>query len=229
MAFKVETYHQTWGAKLRWHCITALVELMPLFPVPLEQYRKILLEDCQRRFTTGQWDYLEGLSEAHRFSIIAGISDMIMPGPKRVLDVGCGEGTLLKRMNCSQYIGLDLSQIAIDRARGIKHDAASFHLTTAEDYQPQGQFDVIVFNESLYYMPKPIEIFERYRKSLAPNGIIIVCMFQTYLAKKIWQRIAKTGIAELTQLKMINEKGYINWIKAYAEVGSTFTGDQTSL
>ena len=48
----------------------------------------------------------------------------------------------------------------------------------ADVYRPVGTFDVIVFNESLYYMHDPLGVVERYRLALKQDGIVIVSTYE---------------------------------------------------
>jgi len=52
-----------------------------------------------------------------------------------------------------------------------------FICADAERYAPEDTYDVIVFNECLYYFHKPLEAVDRYVTRLAPQGIVIVSTF----------------------------------------------------
>ena len=75
---------------------------------------------------------------------------------------------------------------------------------------------MIVFNESLYYIPQPLRVFEHYRQFLQPTGVMIVCNFQTNLARRIWQGIPKGGMIELTMSELSNEHGFASVVRVYA-------------
>ena len=73
-----------------------------------------------------------------------------------ILDVGCGEGTLSDYLNNDQrekYLGIDLSKEAV-RLGKLKRPGIKFKSTNAENFVPRQKFDVIIFNEVLYYMVK---------------------------------------------------------------------------
>jgi 2-polyprenyl-3-methyl-5-hydroxy-6-metoxy-1,4-benzoquinol methylase len=193
------------------------VGLMPYFPLPWEPYRKALVRDSEKRYASGRWDYMNDIAEAHRYSIIAGCCAYFTPSNRRVLDVGCGEGILQQRMASAEYVGVDMNAAAIAKAQARGADHATFVVAdAAQGYQASDSFDAIVFNESLYYIRDPAEVFARYRQSLSPDGIMVVCMFQTYLARQLWRKLRSFGMEELTTVKLSNELGFSSVIRVYA-------------
>src|ERR1700741_4727116 len=70
-----------------------------------------LLQSAQTweaQYAAGKWDYLAELSELSRFSILAGYICHLKPGGA-VLDTGCGQGALLRRLpsdSYSRYVGI---------------------------------------------------------------------------------------------------------------------------
>lgn len=192
------------------------LSLMPYFPMPQEWYRKILAADSEKRYASGRWDYLADVSEAHRYSLIMGCADCYTSPERAVLDVGCGEGILQRRMAYGRYVGVDVNSEAIRRAQPRGDTKTEFHVAPGESFKPTGLFDVIVFNESLYYIPQPLRVFEHYRQFLQPTGVMIVCNFQTNLARRIWQGIPKGGMIELTMSELSNEHGFASVVRVYA-------------
>lgn len=148
----------------------------------------------ESRYTEGAWDRLHDIGELGRYSVITGyIQFLTRTG--NILDVGCGEGLLSQKLCQSayaKYLGIDLSAVAIDKAnqrRDAQDSRCAFLAADVETFTTDAKFDVIVFNECLYYLPAPVETLRRYEGFLATNGAIIVSMHETVETKKIWTQI----------------------------------------
>ena len=107
----------------------------------------------------GNWDYLAEDLELPRFSVVAGYCVRHAEGG-RILEIGCGEGLLPERIGTSRYaryVGVDISSVAIERAKAKRHPNAKFVAEDASDFDPDAQFDLIVFNEVLEYAHLPVQ------------------------------------------------------------------------
>ena len=112
---------------------------------------------------------------------------------KKVLDLGCFSGNNLSMYmaeNSKEYIGLDLSDVAITKlndslkniptARAIAADFLS-----ATDF-PDKDFDIIYAYGVLHHFQNPDVLIEKLNEKLAPNGIIVSYdPFETSLPIKI--------------------------------------------
>lgn len=140
-----------------------------------------LLQSAQTweaQYAAGRWDYLADLSELARFSVLAGYICHLKPGGT-VLDTGCGQGVLLRRLptsSYSRYVGIDLSESAISVAREHANEHSTFLVANCEEYSPAEQFDVMVFNEVLCCLRDPLRTVERYTRSLNPDGLLLVSL-----------------------------------------------------
>lgn len=134
------------------------------------------------------WRNLARLEELNRYSVIAG-SIAFLKQNGSVLDVGCGEALLLSYLgeNIGRYVGVDLAQAAIDRALR-RHPAASFIQADAQIYVPDQCFDVIVFNEVLYYLVEPMAALVRYESRLAPGGFFIASLYEKSMRARAIRR-----------------------------------------
>ena len=141
------------------------------------RHREIPRSSWDEQYASGAWDYLRSMGEAARYALIAGYC-RYLSASAAVIDVGCGEGILQRLLvpSYSRYLGIDLSGVAIERARAGAGDAANTVFTRADggEYAPAGDFDLIIFNESLYYFPRPLEVVRRYEGHLRDGGAIIV-------------------------------------------------------
>ncbi|MEV5687391.1 amino acid adenylation domain-containing protein [Streptomyces sp. NPDC052164] len=107
--------------------------------------------------------------------------------PRRVLELGVGNGLLLSRLapEAEAYWGLDLSPRVIERLRRQvdgQPDLAGrvvLHSRPADDHEgvPRGYFDVVVINSVLQYFPSGhylARVLELAAAALAPGGSVFV-------------------------------------------------------
>lgn len=129
-----------------------------------------------KQYQEGRWRFLADLPEAARYSLLAGYFHCLKPGGA-VLDVACGEGLLLKHLAgaYAYYLGVDVSATAIAQAAAYLNTRTEFVRADAENYTAGRQFDVVVFNECLYYFYDPVRTVERYAATaLKPGGVILL-------------------------------------------------------
>ena len=137
--------------------------------------------DWDRDYREGKWDGLRDLDQQMRYAILAGcILGHDHEAPKLVLDLGCGIGILREYLpsgSIDRYTGVDLSVEAVEQARLHGHERSGFVAVSVDDWEPDGDYDAIVFNEVLYYLPRPVALVERYARSLRSGGSIFVSMW----------------------------------------------------
>jgi SAM-dependent methyltransferase len=166
----------------------------------IRPYRKpeISQERWEQEYRDGFWSHLEEARELAHYSVITGYYAYYRPGGS-LLDVGSGEGVLQRRLeplSYSRYLGIDKSQEAIARAQ-IQRDARTeFRCADVETYSPQDRFDVIVFNELLYYLQDPVDVVRRLAHSLSPGGIIIISMLRWTSSRRIWRSLDRSMAIE---------------------------------
>lgn len=101
---------------------------------------------------------------------------LIPHGPRRLLDVGCGDGRFMAELTERapqefQILGIDFDDRALDRAR-----AAGFTVAAArvEDYVPDALFDCIFFFQVIEHVADPRAVMKKMLSLLAPNGIVVI-------------------------------------------------------
>lgn len=126
-------------------------------------------------YLTGQWDTLKSPYEYERFNALVELTAKYVKGAS-ILEVGSGEGLLLPKISAEYdyFMGIDISEIAITRANLMKSDKVAFVRADFEYFVPDSKFDVIIFNESLYYSKKPVEVMERYKSFLSGPKIFAI-------------------------------------------------------
>lgn len=131
------------------------------------------------QYKNGGWDWLGRLDELAHHQILAGYFCHLKKGGT-ILDLGSGEGLLnqsIQKGNYSRYVGVDLSGEAArigNEKRG--DDQTRFYQGNMDTYVPDGQFDVIVINEALYFSKDPVKLLKRLEAHLAPDGFFLISL-----------------------------------------------------
>jgi SAM-dependent methyltransferase len=88
----------------------------------------------------------------------------------RVLDFGCGGGFLLKNLNCSKRVGVEVNPAAVEFARKNGIEVFSRVADVPDEY-----VDVIISNSALEHTLQPLEELKSlYRKLQAGGRIVFV-------------------------------------------------------
>jgi SAM-dependent methyltransferase len=98
---------------------------------------------------------------------------------RRALEVGCSIGifTALLSPRCRQLVAIDSSQTALAEAKQQNLPNVRFERAVLPDDFPNGNFDLIVLSEVLYYFVEAdlIRLAEKCGMSLDAGGEIILC------------------------------------------------------
>lgn len=118
-----------------------------------------------------------------------------------VLDVGCAGGSLAAVIDHEGYLGTDISNVAIARAR-LHYGAlplTQFQASSLQEFDVFGKsWDVIILGEVLYYLSveKAIEQVIRYSKALAPGGLVCISMKDDGKSQQIFRRLDFLNLQE---------------------------------
>jgi len=104
--------------------------------------------------------------------------------PARVVDLGCGTGTLTRRARArwprAEIIGVDASQAMLARARAeLGSEAITWQAADIADWAPRDESerpDVILSNAALHWLGDHDTLFPRLLEALAPGGVLAVQM-----------------------------------------------------
>jgi 2-polyprenyl-3-methyl-5-hydroxy-6-metoxy-1,4-benzoquinol methylase len=163
----------------------------------------------ESQYASSHWDYLSEQDEMAHYGVITGY----LKHGASILDIGCGEGILQKRLTSSaysRYIGIDISEEAIKRAPHTGDDKTLFIVSDGEDYMPSDNFDAIIFNEALYYFDRPLQILNKYEKYLKNGGVFIISISVSALTSAIWRKI-ESEYHVIDETKVTNKKGR-SWV-----------------
>ena len=136
-------------------------------------------EVWEKEYGSGAWDWLSSTSEFAHYSMVAAYVQM-RKSPASLLDLGCGEGVFLRYLDenlLSEYTGVDIAQSALDRIHP-KRTSDRYICSSLEAYRPDRKWDVILFNEVLYFMYSPVALLTKFENCLNPEGYIVISMHQ---------------------------------------------------
>jgi SAM-dependent methyltransferase len=161
-------------------------------------------EVWETQYRDGRWAFLQELEQMPRYSVIAGyIHALARTGA--LLDVGCGEGILLDLLTAhdfSKYVGIDISQAAVELAREKRGERSFFFQADAEHFLPAESFDAIIFNEVLYYFADPLGVAQRYSSRLRPGGVLISSLYMDSERARATARLLRRAFPVIDEVKV---------------------------
>jgi 2-polyprenyl-3-methyl-5-hydroxy-6-metoxy-1,4-benzoquinol methylase len=163
-----------------------------------------------KEWSSGEWNYMDKVAvERSRIAVIAGVLVQMYSHPNAsVLDIGCGEGPIsdfLNQEQKSRYVGVDLSQIAIQNAKKLRGSPQKFVHAAAHQFHPKHSFDVVIFSEVLYYTEHE-KVLTQYNGYLNPNGILIISFF--HQGPQLYDRIFNYAATLFDKIDEVNVEGF---------------------
>jgi 2-polyprenyl-3-methyl-5-hydroxy-6-metoxy-1,4-benzoquinol methylase len=131
----------------------------------------------ERAYQQGLWDILSSDAEYAHNLVVGGFVGR-RAKPYSLLDVGCGSGVILRYLDpamLTQYTGVDLTEAALARIEP-KRPQDRYICSSLEEFNPDEKWDVILFNEVLYYTRDPVASLRKFEKCLHPGGSFVVSM-----------------------------------------------------
>lgn len=172
--------------------------------------------DWDAKYWSGRLDMFDTLDELPRYAMIRGYVECFGQRQPAVLDVGCGSGrlrALLTTAAFEQYVGLDISGVAVDHAQRYAYPQSRFEVTDLTRWNSDERFDIIVFNEVLYYLHDPVGVLRRYSGFLNEDGLVIVSMFRHGNSDIIWRNIHRR-FPTVGSINLTNDRGEVFEIRA---------------
>jgi 2-polyprenyl-3-methyl-5-hydroxy-6-metoxy-1,4-benzoquinol methylase len=98
------------------------------------------------------------------------------PAPKRILDVGCAQGTLalLLAEQGHEVTAVDIRPQFLEYARSrYSHGQIRFLQANALEDELPGGFDLVFANQIIEHLVYPVQFLERLRRLLVPGGQLV--------------------------------------------------------
>jgi SAM-dependent methyltransferase len=128
----------------------------------------------------------------------------IIPPDKRILELGCGTGDLLRSVNPAYGVGLDFSETIVNIAKN-KHPDLRFILADAVEYEPDETFDYIILSDLLGSLWDVQRAFHNLRKACHQKTRIVISNYNF-----MWE--PANIIAEKTRFKLPQPRQ--NWLSS---------------
>jgi SAM-dependent methyltransferase len=159
----------------------------PLFKLIGYRAPRVSAATFDQQYRTGLWDSLGDLDNLGGLVTVFGYCQYF--APRTILDVGCGAGLLtqkLKVLPYERFLGIDISPVAIAEAQKLVDARTQFAVADAQAFVADAPFDMIVFNQCLYYMSDPLATIRHYGSFLTSGGRMIVSMYDSGRSRAMW-------------------------------------------
>lgn len=170
-------------------------------------------EGWDRQYSEGKWNFL--LDRQKNIDFISEKIRQIAGGKNiRVLDVGCGNGALLKRISQISglsYAGIDISEVAIKSLASEYPDATLIagNIQTDDFSTLTGSFNVIVFAEILCYVDYA-KVLERFEKYAETDSKVIISLYKSWRSFFIWRAVKKSFHVDEVRI-FERDNGKVKW------------------
>lgn len=171
----------------------------------LEKFRK--RSSWNYKYALGKWDFMKH-EETRYQKIIEFIKTSDINKPK-ILDLGCGYGALnlyLKETDYSTISGVDLSCTAISQAKKQNFANSTFEVADLNQYNTNEQYDIVIFNEVLYYLDDQKNLVSRFVKN-TNSDYLIVSLFKD--SREISEVLSKEYV--LVKKELVKQSSKIFW------------------
>lgn len=128
------------------------------------------------------WKYRDTSEERERYTAALELMDLWAAGRRPgAVEIGCGEGLFTEELvpRCASVLGLDLSRVALERARErcARFDNVSFREWDARGDPSPGRFELVVCMDVMDDLLRPItqrRAIKRVTGSVADGGALLV-------------------------------------------------------
>jgi trans-aconitate methyltransferase len=142
-------------------------------------------------WAAGRWNYLDAVNP---------LSVEIVRKYSRngaIVELGCGSGALAASVGSrfyKSYKGVDISNVAIKRARARRIDRSEFEIGTMES-APIGPADLIIIQEALFYLEskQQIGLLQKCLRYVAPQGKVYITVHDGAQYASLVDRVRQAG------------------------------------
>lgn len=135
-------------------------------------------------------------------ALLARYYNLLIPAGASVLEIGCGSGELLARLNARRKVGVDLSARQIELAR-TRVPAAELHVQAGEKLQLNEQFDCIIVSDTLNLAADVQRLFEQLLAVSHPDTRLFVNFHNS-----LWRPLLTLA----TWLGLKNRQPHSSWL-----------------
>lgn len=131
----------------------------------------------ERRFLDRVAEVYDSRTDFDRYLLEFG-ADLILEEfqGRRMLEVGCASGVMTRRFaaRVPELHVVDGSAKYISDLRGELGDRVDFHLSLAEEFEPETPFDAVVIASLLEHVEAPVDLLRRASRWLERDGSLFV-------------------------------------------------------
>lgn len=139
---------------------------------PIGRLSEAHLETIRAHFDQGGGSSPTIAAQSYR-SLLAHYYNLLIPADASVLEIGCGDGSLLRLIQAGSKTGVDLSRAQIEKARGHLPES-TFYVQAGECLDVPGTFDVIIISETLNLAADVQRLLDRITTVARPDTRLII-------------------------------------------------------
>ena len=187
---------------------------MPEFKNSLSEWNDLMVQKYHKdgtRFEKGFY-----LKRKMEIKILKKMIKLCKPNSKkRIADIGCGEGFLLKEIIAGEKIvGIEISTTALKRAKKILKTRNDIYLIQGDAQKlpiPDNYFDIILCSEMLEHLPDTRIVLNEFNRILNKSGILVVSVPNEKQGQKLLNISKKFGFYKLINGVTPSENNRNEW------------------
>lgn len=134
-----------------------------------------------------------GISGYYR-KYIEKLVGLLVPERDRILEFGCGAGSLLASLNPQAGVGIDLSDSLVEKGK-TAHPGLELEIADAATYDKQDDFQTVLMVNLIGLLEDVQATFQNAKKRLAPDGRLVI-VYYNHLWEPIMRLASLVGLRE---------------------------------